>query len=61
MGNWSGAEAAAKAAYGGNPTAVLNAAGYRTGFSDYTNVEWIWGSAQTADQTNYYYVNNEFF
>jgi len=55
MGNWSGAEAAAKAAYGGNPTAVLNAAGYRTGFSDYTNVEWIWGSAQTADQTNYYY------
>lgn len=55
MGNWSGAEAAAKAAYGGNPNTVLNAAGYRTGFSDYTNVEWIWGSAQSADQSNYYY------
>lgn len=55
MGNWAGAEAAAKAAYGGNPAAVLNAPGYRTGFNDYSNVEWIWGSAQTADQSNYYY------
>lgn len=55
MGNWAGAEAAAKAAYGGNTATVLNAAGYRTGFNDYSNVEWIWGSAQTADQSNYYF------
>lgn len=55
MGNWSAAETAAKAAYGANPAAVLNAAGYRTGFNDYTNVEWIWGSAQSADQSNYYF------
>ncbi|NGY36040.1 RagB/SusD family nutrient uptake outer membrane protein [Flavobacterium sp. XN-5] len=55
MGNWPGAEAAAKAAYGGNAAAVLNAAGYRTGFNDYSNVEWIWGSAQSSDQSNYYW------
>ena len=55
MGNWAGAEAAAKAAYGGNPATVLNAAGYRTGFNDYSNIEWIWGSAQSTDQSNYYW------
>jgi len=55
MGNWAGADIAAKAAYGGNPTAVLSASTYRSGFNDYTNIEWLWGSAQTADQSNYYY------
>lgn len=55
MGNWSGAATAANAAYGGNPTAVLNAASYRSGFDDYSNIEWIWGSAQRADQSNYYF------
>ena len=55
MGNWAGAEAAAKAAYGGNPTAVLNASAYSSGFNDYSNVEWIWGSAQSSDQSNYYW------
>ena len=55
MGNWSGAKTAAKSSYGGNPTAVLNAAGYNTGFNDFSNIEWIWGSAQTADQSNYYW------
>lgn len=55
MGKWSAAANAANAAYGGNPTAVLNAPSYRSGFDDYSNIEWIWGSAQRADQTNYYY------
>ena len=55
MGNWEGAKDAAAAAYGGNPTAVLNASSYRSGFDNIENVEWIWGSAQTSDQTNYYY------
>lgn len=55
MGNWAGAETAAKAAYGGNPTAVLDAPGYRTGFKDISNKEWIWGNAQSLDQSNYYY------
>lgn len=55
MGNWAGAEAAAKAAYGGNPATVLSPSTYRSGFNDYSSVEWIWGSAQSADQSNYYY------
>jgi hypothetical protein len=53
MGNWC--KDAANAAYGGDPTAVLNASAYSAGFNDYSNVEWIWGSAQSSDQTNYYY------
>lgn len=56
MGNkWPEAEAAAKAAYGGNPTAVLNAAQYSTGFDNVENTEWLWGSANRSDQSNYYY------
>lgn len=55
MGNWSGAEMAAKAAYGGNVNAVLDPASYGDGFDDISNVEWIWGLPQTADQSNYYY------
>lgn len=55
MGKWPDAAIAANAAYGGNPTSVLNAAGYRSGFDNYSSIEWIWGSAQRADQTNYYY------
>lgn len=54
-GNWPGAEAAAKAAYGGNPLLVLSPATYNSGFNDYDNVEWIWGSAQRDDQSNYYW------
>lgn len=55
MGKWSDAAVAANSSYGGNPAAVLNAQGYRTGFNDYSNIEWIWGSAQSADQSNYYW------
>lgn len=55
MGKWPEAEVAAKAAYGGNPTAVLNASTYRSGFNDISNVEWIWGNPQSSDQSNYYY------
>ncbi|MGO4821463.1 MULTISPECIES: RagB/SusD family nutrient uptake outer membrane protein [unclassified Flavobacterium] len=55
MGNWQGAADAANAAYGGNAAAVLNAKDYRAGFDDISNVEWIWGSAQSTDQSNYYW------
>jgi len=55
MGNWPGAETAAKNAYGGSLTGVLDAPGYRKGFSDISNIEWIWGSPQSADQSNYYW------
>ncbi|WP_339918649.1 RagB/SusD family nutrient uptake outer membrane protein [uncultured Flavobacterium sp.] len=55
MGNWQGAADAAKASYGGNPTAVLSPSTYRSGFNDISNLEWIWGSAQRTDQSNYYW------
>ncbi|WP_298264355.1 RagB/SusD family nutrient uptake outer membrane protein [uncultured Lutibacter sp.] len=55
LGNWSGAETAARAAYGGNPSSVLDAASYQNGFNDLGNVEWIWGSPQSTDQSNYYW------
>ncbi|MWB95080.1 RagB/SusD family nutrient uptake outer membrane protein [Flavobacterium sp. GA093] len=55
MGNWEGAEKAANAAYGGDVTKVLDASAYRSGFDDYMNIEWIWGSAQSTDQSNYYW------
>lgn len=55
MGNWPGAETAAKNAYGGSVSAVLDAPGYRKGFSDISNIEWIWGNPQSTDQSNYYW------
>lgn len=55
MGNWEGAKNAAIASYGGNPDAVLSPSTYRSGFDEIENIEWIWGSAQTADQSNYYW------
>jgi len=55
MENWAGAEAAANVAYGGSPASVLDAGGYGGGFSDISNVEWIWGTPQSTDQSNYYW------
>jgi hypothetical protein len=54
MENWAGAQTAANAAYGGG-TPFLDASTYGNGFDDYTNPEWIWGSAQSSDQSNYYW------
>ena len=55
MENWTGAETAAKNAYGGSLSGVLDAPGYTSGFDDISNIEWIWGSPQSADQSNYYW------
>ena len=56
MENWEGAEIAAKAAYGGGSVAgSLDSANYGTGFDDISNSEWIWGSPQSPDQSNYYW------
>ena len=55
MGKWDLAQVAANAAYGGNPTAVLSPSTYRSGFDKIEDVEWLWGSAQSADQSNYYW------
>lgn len=54
MGNWPGAEQAANAAYGGNLSS-LNAASYSDGFNNMGNSEWMWGMAQSLDQSNYYF------
>ena len=34
---------------------LMTNADYQKGFSDYTNVEWMWGSHVQADQTQYFY------
>jgi hypothetical protein len=55
MGNWAGAEEAANKSYGsGTATSVLNQ-DYAKGMNDISNSEWIWGSAQSLDQSNYYW------
>ncbi len=58
MGKWEEAKNAAIACYGGNPDEVLSPTTFHTypsGFDNIDDKEWIWGSAQTDDQTNYYY------
>jgi hypothetical protein len=52
MGNWSGAETAAKAAQEGYS---LSPSTYKNGFGDLSNSEWLWGMPQFSDQTAYYY------
>ncbi|MDX6746710.1 RagB/SusD family nutrient uptake outer membrane protein [Polaribacter sp. PL03] len=55
MGNWTGAEDAAIKAYGGGtPASNLNS-NYANGFNDISDSEWIWGNAQSLDQSNYYW------
>ncbi len=54
--DWDQVEAAAKAAYGGNPDNALHANEYTDGFDDIEASEWLWGMDQQADQSNYYYV-----
>lgn len=54
--NWSGAETAANAAYGGNVSAVLSPETYGDGFDDISDIEWIWGMPQTNDQSNFFYI-----
>lgn len=56
MGNWSGAETAAKLAYGGDVASVLDAPSYGDGFDDISNIEWLWGMPQSTDQSIYYAV-----
>jgi len=57
MENWPEAEKAANNAYGGgNVSSLLDPANYNDGFNDISNTEWIWGSPQINDQSNYYYV-----
>jgi hypothetical protein len=55
MGNWAEAEDAARKSYGGgSPASILNK-NYTNGFNSIADSEWIWGSAQSLDQSNYYW------
>lgn len=56
MGNWPEAESHAKLAYGGVVASALDAPGYKDGFDDIDNIEWIWGNAQNETQSAYYYT-----
>lgn len=53
--NWEGAEENARAAYGGNIAAALDASSYDNGFNDMVNPEWIWAMPQYPDQSMYYF------
>ncbi|MFV0247904.1 MAG: RagB/SusD family nutrient uptake outer membrane protein [Tenacibaculum sp.] len=53
--NWKGVEEAARKAYGEvSPQNVLNN-DYNKGFDNISNTEWIWGSAQSPDQSNFFW------
>ncbi|MGB0778146.1 MAG: RagB/SusD family nutrient uptake outer membrane protein [Flavobacteriaceae bacterium] len=55
-GNWDGVAEMANLAWGGGTvSAVLDPASYNAGFDQITNIEWIWGYEQSADQSNYYW------
>ena len=48
--NWAEAAEFAAKAHGGR--SLMTEAQYKSGFSDATNAEWIWGHPQTAEQSN---------
>lgn len=52
-GNWPKAAAHANAARQGY--SLMNEAQYKSGFNNWDNPEWIWGSKMIQDQTAYYY------
>lgn len=53
-GEWSKAAASAKLAKEGYP--LMAPEKYKDGFNDITNVEWIWGHAQTQEQSDASYA-----
>ena len=53
--NWDQVEVAAKAAYGNDADAALDATIYDTGFDDLSAREVLWSMDQLSDQSNYYY------
>lgn len=53
MGNWNEAESYARSARQG--FTLMNQAQYKSGFNDYTNPEWMWGSMVIPDQNTYFY------
>ncbi|NHA07348.1 RagB/SusD family nutrient uptake outer membrane protein [Mucilaginibacter sp. HC2] len=53
QGNWAKAAQNASEAKAG--LSLMSNADYTAGFNDYKNVEWMWGSHQVEDQTQYFY------
>ncbi|SHL93218.1 RagB/SusD family nutrient uptake outer membrane protein [Chitinophaga sp. CF418] len=53
MQNW--ADAAKYAAEARAGVVLMSNADYLTGFNDFSNKEWIWGSHQISEQTTYFY------
>ncbi|BAV08229.1 outer membrane protein, nutrient binding [Filimonas lacunae] len=53
MQNWDSAAVYAATARQGY--SLMSRADYLTGFNNISNIEWMWGSQQTADQTTYFY------
>jgi hypothetical protein len=53
QGNW--AKAAQNAVEARTGFSLMTNAQYTSGFNDYTNPEWMWGSHQVEDQTQYFY------
>lgn len=51
--NW--AEAARLASQARTGFVLMSDVQYKAGFNDYGNVEWMWSSRITSDQTNYFY------
>ena len=52
QGNWVVAADMANKAKA--PFKLMDSVQYRSGFSDYTNPEWIWGSHQTSDANSFF-------
>jgi hypothetical protein len=53
QGNWT--KAAQNAAEARTGFVLMTNAQYTAGFNDYLNPEWMWGSHQVEDQTQYFY------
>lgn len=53
MQNWADAARYAEEARAG--VELMSNADYKTGFNDFSNKEWMWGSHQISEQTTYFY------
>jgi hypothetical protein len=63
IGQWANAATHANAARQGYP--LMSESQYKSGFNNWDNPEWIWGSKMIMDQTSYfysyfYYIGNSF-
>ncbi|WP_298341732.1 RagB/SusD family nutrient uptake outer membrane protein [uncultured Algibacter sp.] len=56
--DWALASASARAAYGGNSASAVVSTNWRTGFSDLSDQEWLWGHFQNgSNETNFFWMS----